>query len=206
MTDKFDADDGNRAANPAGDLAFIRAMMDAGRRRAGIDGAHMIIWGIILAVAFFLQYASVVGRLPVLFLEIWVPAFIIGFPLSFWIGRKTPGGAERGNIALAAYSTVWLSVGVVMGLYMIAGISTGHFDGRDATMLASALFGTAYFVVAKVTQLNWMYACAAGWWLFFFQVIVQSHLDREILLQMAGACLVLILLPGLVLRRMAGKA
>lgn len=206
MADSFDMDDGNRVANPAGDLALIRAMMDAGRRRAGIDGAHMIIWGAILGIAFLVQYASAVGRLPELFIEIWVPAFLIGFPLSFWIGRRTSCEAERNNIALAAYGTVWLAIGVVMTLYLIGGVSSGQFDGGTATLLACSLFGTAYFVVAKVTRLSWMYACAAGWWLFFFQVTMLPNIDSEILLQMAGACFLLVLLPGLVLRRMAGKA
>ncbi|TNE61484.1 MAG: hypothetical protein EP335_16000 [Alphaproteobacteria bacterium] len=195
------ADMADRTA--ATDLALIRSMMEAGRRRAGIDGTHFVLWGALLMLAFFAQYMSVVGYIPETIIGIWGPVTVIGWGAEFWMAHRERRQGPGRNIALIAYSTSWASVGLGVLIYFVISLAAGTFDGRTTSILASGLIGAAFFVTARVTGVNWLLYVALGWGLLLTYLAHTTVYDAEMLLVMAGASALLILLPGQLMKRLA---
>jgi len=195
-------DDAPRSA--ADDLALIRAMMAAGRRRAGINGSHLILWGALLAAAFFSQYASYVGWLPGLGNEIWIVMTAVGWAGSIYLGRKNGRPCNEHNPALEAYGSAWMGVGITMLLFLFAtAFGKGQIGPSAATMLSSGVIGSAFFVMGMVLKMRPMFMAAAGWWAMMVYVIVTPRMEVEILLVLTAAALLLILGPGVYLQRLA---
>ncbi len=187
--------------NAADDLALIRRMMEAGRRRAGIDGSHMIIWGALLMIGFFAQYASVVGYIPPAMLMIWLPIFIVGNALSIYVGHKHKKRSNCDSLSLEAYSSAWATIGIGAIIYFGISVLTGAFDPKTMALLSSALIGGAYFVIARITKIKSLYLVVVGWWIVLSYFSMPMPFDHESLLIMAACCALLILLPGQMMRR-----
>lgn len=185
------------------DLALIRSMMEAGRRRAGIDGAHLVVWGALLMLAFFAQYLQIYGHIPGGMLAIWLPFAAIGWLWSFKIGLNEKDKQASKNPATAAYVAAWAAAGTTMLVYFGVSFSTDNFDPRTITILTGAVFGCAFYVISKVTELKWLLLVAAGWWAIMVYSIVVKTYGPEMLLVLAAASSLLILLPGQLLKRFA---
>lgn len=191
------------ARTAADDLALIRRMMDAGRQKAAFDGAHLMIWGAVLMVSYFLQYLQVYGHIPGGSLVIWLPAFALGWTSSFLYGRNACAHDGEANIAVTAYNGAWLAVGITMVLHFAAAVASSAFNPKAITVLACGIIASAFYVISLVTELKALKAVAAGWWLILIFATVQKTYDAEMLLVLAGASALLILLPGQMMRRLA---
>jgi len=191
------------AREPAEDLALIRSMMAAGRKRAGTDGAHLILWGTLLMFAFFLQYASIAGYVPLMGTVLWTSMMVIGWVGSCFLARRTPRIQCEHNIALTGYETAWMAVGITMVLYFATATLSGQLENRTITVLSAAAFGSAFFVISHVLGVKPLQLAAVGWWAVMIYIVQLENLDVEILLVMGFSCGPLILVPGLFLRRLA---
>ncbi len=197
-------DTNNTISKAAEDLALIREMMDAGRKRASIDGNFMILWGALLMIAFVAQYAALTGHLNATIWHIWLPVLVVGNLASFYIGKKNPFKSSCDNALLAAYSSAWAMIGISIMIYFFASMLSGTFDPKSITLLAAALYGSAFFVIARISGIKTLYIFAIGWWLLLAYVAaVLESFDHELVLVMAGASAILILLPGQIMRRAA---
>lgn len=186
------------------DLALIRQMMAAGRKRAGINGSHLVLWGALLSATFFAQYASVMKWIPTLNMELWVTMTVVGWVGSFYLGHKNGRSTEENNPTLIAYSSAWFAVGLTMLLFLLATLFSGNNVGPAAsTMLSSGVIGAAFFVMAMVLKIRPMFLAAAGWWAIMVYVITADQIHVEILILLSAAAALLILLPGLYLQRLA---
>lgn len=202
MNDQPDTNsDMNARQTAEQNLALIRSMMEAGRRRAGIDGAHLMIWGSLLMVAFFAQYLQVFGYIPGGMLAIWLPFTAIGWLLSYRTGLREQEQNASANPATAAYVAAWSAAGTTMLCYFGFSFATDTFDPRTITILTGAVFGSAFYVISKVTQLPKLLLVAAGWWAIMIYSVIIPDYNTEMLLVLAAASAVLILLPGQILRR-----
>ena len=199
-----DSDTLDRSAES--DLALIRQMMAAGRRRAGINGSHLVLWGMLLSATFFAQYASVMKWIPALNMELWVTMTAIGWAGSFYLGRKNGRCEEENNPTLIAYSSAWFAVGLTMLLFLLATLFGGNNVGPgSATMLSAGVIGAAFFVMAMVLKMRPMFMAAAGWWAIMVYVITAKQMHVEVLLILSAAAALFILGPGLYLQRLAQK-
>lgn len=185
------------------DLALIRNMMEAGRRKAAFDGTHLTIWGVILTVAYFAQYLQIYGHIPGGSLWIWLPAFALGWVLSFRHGRQSCAEDAGPNLAVTAYNGAWLGVGITMLLYFLTGVLFGSFNPKIITVLASGIIASAFFTMSLVTEMKALKLVAAGWWLIMIYASVLEDYDPEILLVLGASSALLILLPGQLMARMA---
>lgn len=194
----------------AEDIALIRSMMDAGRRRAGIDGSHMIIWGTVLMIAFMAQYGAIVGWIPPTILGVWIPATVIGTALSFYVGNKEIKTNEGcNNIALSGYTAAWGMTGISAMVYFGTAIvsdtinpgAVSSFDPKGITLVTSAVFGGAYFVIARITGIKNLYYAAIGWWMILSYTTQLETFTGEMLPVLSLASLFLILVPGFLMRK-----
>ena len=191
------------AHNPETDLALIRSMMEAGRKRAGIDGSHLVWWGVLLSVTFFYQYA-VVQRWAVNFGAMpWLLITAVGWSGSIYFSRKAGRACRTHNPALAAYSSAWMAVGITMILYLLSNVFGAPNSPSSATILSSGVIGCAFFVMAQVLQLRPMYLAAAGWWAIMAYTLMIPEIQKELILVLSGASMLFIFLPGLYLKKLA---
>lgn len=190
------------ARTPEADLALIRSMMQAGRQRMGVDGIHLIIWGLVLSLAFLAQYLSVVGILPGMLFGIWVPAYAVGLTASYIAQKRSPRVANEENLALRVYSTAWNVTGTCIGMYFISSVLSKQFDHMTITFLTTALMGSAFMLTSLITGLGKLRFVAFGWWalLVFFGVF--GDIGPQITLILSAACIILLLIPGYFLQRM----
>lgn len=189
--------------SPEADLALIRDMMQAGRKRAGVNGEHLVWWGSLLATAFFLQYAGVKEWIPFFGKPVWVGMTVVGWAGSIYMGMKTGRSNSENNPTLTAYGSAWLAVGITMALFTIGSLAGPGTGPGTATMVSSAVIGAAFFVMACVLQLRPMLFAAFGWWAIMLYALMRTEYSKEILLLLSIASLTLILAPGLYLRRLA---
>lgn len=194
----------NETRAPEADLALIKSMMLAGRRRMGIDGVHLIVWGAVLAIAFLGQYLSVVGVLPKTILGVWLPAYAIGGLASYLVDKKTPRLAVEKNLALSVYSIAWSTVGLGIAIYLIFSVIAGTFNASTITMLTTVGFAGSFFIVSVITGLDKLKYVAYGWWgLVAYFAYFGTH-SPTLLLVLSAACILLLLLPGYLLKRTLG--
>jgi len=186
----------------SGDLALIRSMMEAGRRRAAFDGTHLIIWGTVLTLAYFAQYLLVYGYIPGSTLFIWLPFGIIGTVFSILHDRKRCPQREV-DIAVKAYSGAWSAVGITMILHFGFALGSDTLDPKVITILACGVIAAAFYVIALATEVKMLRLVSAGWWIIMVYTTTLKQLDAEILLVLAAASALLITLPGQLMKRLA---
>ena len=192
----------DRPMGPAEDLALIRQMMEAGRDRVAVSGVHFILWGLLLTLAFFIQYLSAYGYLPMMMVEIWAPMFAIGWGIEFLIARRCPAPTRSSNLAVVAHSSAWTTVGLGTLVYFAVSVLTKTFDPKVITVLSTGLIGAAYWVTGVVTGVRVFKFIAAGWWAVLAYATSLTVYDGEMLLVMAAASALLLTLPGFVMRRL----
>jgi len=187
------------------DLALIRQMMAVGRRRAGVNGSHLVWWGALLSSAFFLQYASVVDWIPKYGATIWISMMVIGWAGSFYIGCKSGRSHLEHNPVFKAYGAAWLAVGITMLVHMIASFAGDGTSPTGSTTLAGGVIGSAFFVMSQVLRIRPMLYAAFGWWAIMAYAIYATSFPKEILLILSAASAFLIMAPGLYLSRLAAN-
>lgn len=193
-------DDTQRSAHE--DLALIRQMMEAGRRRAAFDGTHLIIWGAVLMVAYTLQYLRAFGYVPLETWMIWIPLVGVGWVLSWRHGSaQAPAGPSSSSVR--GYDAAWGAVGITMLLHFFAALAFETLDARTITVLACGIIGSAFHVIATVTQARMLRIVSAGWWLIMVYATIVTDYDAEMLLVLAAASGLLIVLPGQLMKRLA---
>lgn len=185
------------------DLALIRKMMSAGRKRAGIDGSHLVLWGAILGVTFLAQYLMGIGVLPRFHTETWGVAIVAGSIASSYLGRRMGPQYCGPNPTLTGYVSAWQAVGLTIVLYFVTSVLSGETDNRTISILSSGVMGSAFFVMARVIIAKPLYFAAFGWWAIMIYDAQLAEIYVETLLVKSIACVFLILLPGLFLKRLS---
>lgn len=188
--------------SPSDDLALIRSMMEAGRRRAAFDGTHLTIWGVVLTIAYLGQYLMTSGTIQGNPLLVWISLSVIGTILSVLHGRKS-GARNDSDMALKAYAGAWSAVGITMVLHFSFAIFSDTFDSKVITVLACGIFAAAFYVIALATEVKLLRLVSAGWWLIMVYVTSAKALDAQILLVLASASALLIALPGQLMKKLA---
>lgn len=187
--------------NPADDLAMIRQMMEAGKKRVAVNGIHFIIWGLVLMSAFFAQYASVMGHIPRTMLWIWIPAFLIG-ALAEYLAFSRNHDKEAESMPHIAHGSAWEAVGMTALIYFFVAYAAGTFEPRVISSINAATIGAAFFITAQVSGVRWLRLPAFGWWILLAYIAMVKTYDPEMLLVMAAACGLLLALPGFLMRRL----
>ena len=188
------------------DLALIRSMMQVGRKRVGVDGSHLILWGCILMCSFFSTYYAITGLIQIKSLYIWLFMWAVGIAGSMYIGSKTPSIQYENNLSLKAYDAAGVSVGFGILIYFFVALFMDKFSGTTITILSAAGFAIEFMVVGAVTGIKVLKYIAFGWWAILAIVTGVDFGDDSkgnLLLFMGTASGLLILIPGLYLQHLS---
>jgi len=188
------------------DLAYARTLAEEGRQAPLIGGGFLVLFGVLLAIAYTAQWAVLASFIPNIAIGfIWVGFGVLAFIGCFMLSgrvRSLPGGASLAN---KADRSVWQSVAIGIGAVVIGailrGAITGDMTAPNAIMAAGfGMYGIALFTTGCVSSQSWLrafawiaWAVSAALWYFLN--------DAWAYLLAAGASVVVLIVPGLMLLR-----
>ena len=188
------------------DLAYARNLAEEGRQAPLIGGAYLVMFGVLLALAYGAQYAALTGVFPLNNVGlVWLAfgaAAVIGSLLLRGRVRAMPGAA---SVANRTDRTVWQAVSWAI-LFVVAGaiargIAYGDYSATNAIMAAGfGLYGVALYSTASLSGHMWLRAFAWLSWSASFTMWLFLGQPWAYLAAAAGAVLVL-LVPGLIMMR-----
>ncbi len=200
-------------ADLASDLAYVRTLAEEGAHAPLVGGRFYVIWGGLMAAASMTAYLTTMDVLPLGvagMIAPWIVAGVIGWVLSFTIGRRSgakPGAATLGNKTAAA---TWFAVGVFITLFWAAMMLVhGQYTeyGVPRYFLFSLLFpigfgvyGVAFLATATAARVGWLRYFAILSWAFMSVTMFMLASPHQFLVGAVGmiACAVA---PGLMLMR-----
>lgn len=193
------------------DLAYARTLAEEGRQAPLIGGGYLILFGVLLTIAYCTQYAVLAGSLP---------TYIIGFTwMSFGVlagvgcfllssrVRQLPGGS---SVANQADRSVWNGVAIAIICVVIGciarGITTNDFTAPNAIMAAGfGMYGIALYTTASMSAEKWLRAFA--WIAWLTSIALWYFIDQGwAYLIAAGAAVVVLIVPGAMLIRREPRA
>src|SRR5262245_2727992 len=152
------------------DLAYARTLAEEGRHAPLLGGAYLTFWGVLNAIAFSAQWALLENFLPRAggagFAILWLgygALAAIGMTLLRLRTRAKPGQTAIGARAERA---VWAGAGAAVLAIVIGSIArmiiTDDPTAPNAIFGAAfALYGTALFATASMSEQTWLRAF--GW-------------------------------------------
>ncbi|GJL95060.1 MAG: hypothetical protein DHS20C05_14650 [Hyphococcus sp.] len=197
----------------ASDLAYVKSLAEEGRDAPLLGGRYYLIWGGLIGLAALFAYLDDVeaislgaasGYAP------WVTAGVIGWILSFTVGRGAsakPGALTLGNkTAFAA----WLAVGIFMTIFFITmtiihdnytqfGVPP-YFLFNFMFPVSFGFYGVAFYATAVAARLSWLKGIAVLSWLFSVVCLFMLG-SQHLLLVGAVGSFFCAALPGLLLLR-----
>ena len=146
------------------DIAYMRAMAQAGRQAPLLNGPIMVAAGLIFGAANLAQWAIVSDLVvvePVVMLWVWLTAgAAFAVALFFLIRRasRKPGYGSTGNKAVgAAWSALGFGIFVMWLSLMAVGMSSGNWELMWAMpSIVATTYGTAWMVSAAFSSQRWM--------------------------------------------------
>ncbi len=197
----------------ASELAYVRSLAEEGRNAPLIGGRYYLIWGGLIGLTALFSYMNGVGAIDLGFMggfAPWIAAGLIGWVLSFTVGRRTcekPGALTIGN---QTASSVWFAVGIFMTLFWIALIvahdnftSIGvpeYFLFSLMFPVAFGIYGVAFFATATAARLGWLRYFSYLSWGFCVLALFLLDSPHQLLVGALGS-FVCAALPGVLLMR-----
>lgn len=188
------------------DLAYARTLAEEGRQTPLIGGAYLVLFGVLLAVAYIAQFYVLTNAVPPGYAGvIWMGFGLCAFVGSFLLRGRTrslPGGASVGNRAdRIVWQGVTIAILVVVAATILRSAFTQSFGSTDTIMAAGfGLYGVALYSAAGLSGQTWIKPFA--WLAFLVSGALWFTMGEPwaYLIAAAGAVLVL-LIPGVIMMR-----
>jgi hypothetical protein len=188
------------------DLAYARTLAEEGRRAPLVGGAYLVLFGVLLAVAYTAHWSMLNGGIG----PQWAGAIWMGFGAGALVGcialrgrtKAMPGNASISNRAdRAVWQAVAWAIGFVVAGAIARGIVYDDYSATNAIMAAGfGLYGVALYSTASLSGHMWLRAFAWLSWSASFTMWIFLGEAWAYLAAAIGAGLVL-LGPGIIMMR-----
>lgn len=185
------------------DLAFIREIMSESRSFATRSGIYFIVWGVVIALAMALTWAFSVDMIDLHPFIVWGVAIVVGWAFSIWHGRRMARSSLAFHPSGEHIGWLWFALGITMTVAFFPGQMSGAIEPTAIPGLAALMVGAGVFVTAVLARIGWLRWIAAAWWIAGAVTITWP--GSYALLLYAGLMVVLQVVPGIVLERMARR-
>jgi hypothetical protein len=191
------------------DLAYVRTLAEEGRHAPLIGGSFLILFGTLLAIGYFAQWAaltSLFGHAPAaVYGYIWMAYGVLAFVGFFVLVRHVRAMPGRASVSNRVDSALWRASGLAITTVVVGCITRMIIAGDDyapnAIMAAAfGFFGLALGVSATISGQGWLrgfsllaFATSAVLWTFINEP--WAYLLASV------ASVVVLLLPGVILVR-----
>jgi len=188
------------------DLAYARALAEEGHRAPLVGGAYLVLFGVLLAIAYSAQYAAMTGTISIVNSGVIWLAFGAGALIGTLALRgRTKAMPGKSSISNRADRTVWHGVAWAIGFVVLGaiarGIATDDYAATNAIMAAGfGLYGVALYSTATLSGHMWLRVFAWLSWSVSFTLWYFLGEAWAYLVAATGAVLVL-LVPGVIMIR-----
>lgn len=188
------------------DLAYARTLAEEGRHAPLIGGSYLVLFGVLLTICYAVQWAGLAGLLPIadnMIGLVWVAFGVAAFIGSWLLSRRVrslPGGAAIPNrVDRNVWQGVVVAILVVVAGTTLRGIFQQEFTAPNAIVASGfGLYGVALYVTATAGGHTWLRSFALQAWLV--SGLLWFFLNEPWLyLLAAGACVAVLLVPGLIM-------
>lgn len=182
------------------DLATIRRLMEDSQQGVPETGKHFIIWGVVIALAAVLTYASLRGA-AVPIAVVWAASLVVGWVLSLWAGWREEASAPVQTLLGRVVAGIWIGCGVSATLVAVLGYYAGALPPAALSGTIGLVIAAGCFASSFAYRSAWMRVLAAGWWLGAAGMLLWP--GPTSLLVMAGLLVLLQIVPGVLLYQRA---
>ncbi len=178
------------------DLAFIKQMINASRKKFENNGVHYIIIGTLFVAATALTYLFIDLRMYNLITPIWIIFILSLVALHIWRRLKSVKSPTSPTFGEIIYNNLLMSItAVIIILYVITIV---HRLGSSIFLgIMSIVLGLGYYVSGVIMQSGWMKALSFGW--AVGGIVIFFLPDYITLLFMAIITILFELIPGIIM-------
>lgn len=181
------------------EIALIRQVIDESRRFAFDNGKYYILWGVLVTLAIFAQYAVILMNIEYVSVWIWIVAIGLGWIVSLIFGMREPSRHQSFPVGAKLVSLIWTSTGISMMIVGIVGPITGALHPWAICPAMAAIIGGAFTTSSMVYRLKWVAAVGIAWWAGAIVMFAVKGIET---LPIYGVMMILFqVVPGLVFYR-----
>ena len=185
------------------EIALIRQVIDESRRFAFDNGKYYLLWGILVTLAIFAQYAVLLMSIEYFSVWIWIVAIGLGWIVSVIFGMREPSRHHSFPVGAKLVAIIWVSAGVSMMIVGIVGPLAGALHPWAICPAMAAIVGGAYTTSSIVYRLKWVTAVGIAWWAGALLMFAVKGIET---LPIYGVMMILFqIFPGLVFYRNSKK-
>lgn len=191
------------------DLAFMRAVVEAGNNRTAMaGGAAFVVGGLLYGGQCLVQWLGMTGIVPLSPLGWMISGFAPTIVFLAWLswfvwhtrGLIQPRAQKVINAAFAAAGTANLALIVVIGTFAARKSSLEIWELYPCFVFA--MQGAAWLIAYMLRRQWWLLAVAVGW--FASTVLLGLSIGTPTYVLIAALSLLLLMaLPGFVMMRLA---
>ncbi|MFZ1321042.1 MAG: hypothetical protein WAT71_05755 [Ignavibacteria bacterium] len=182
------------------ELSLIKKMMEDTRKMNIDNGIHYIFWGILVAVALFLNYLIIkLNFYPKYAGFVWLVLMVSGAIADIFIGKYQSKRSSVSTYAGRLMSSLWLASGVAMFIYGFVGSFSGAYNPIFICPIIATSLGISYFTSGSIQQLSWLKSVSYGWWAGAIFMFVFPGIHT--LLVFAVMIILFQIVPGIVLNK-----
>lgn len=201
----------SQTSSPNDDLAFLRALAEAGRDVPLVCGPYFLVAGCVFALASFAAFGvSLSPAPPVAITGVWLGASVIYAILIARLNRRAAMVAGATATINQAVSTVWMGLGWgIAAMFAGSAILAWRFDNAlvwaafPSTMLA--VYAAGWAATAFIARKRWLKLVTVG--AFFASILTALTTGSRWTFLVYGILLLLLLaVPGGILVRQQARS
>lgn len=150
--------------NAIEEIALIRRVIDDSRKFTMDNGRYLILWGVIIAAAIFIEYWMLVTGNAASCLWLWIITIGIGWIVSMIWGFRQASKHRTWPIGARLVGMVWSSCGIAMTIFGFVGAGTGAIHGWAVSPTLAVVMGMGYAISGLVYRLRWVSFVGVAWW------------------------------------------
>jgi hypothetical protein len=186
------------------DLAYIRQIMDESRSFATVGGNHFIIWGSVLALALAGTWLVASGAWSASMSLLWLVCISAGWLLTAWLRWHQSRRALATHPSGINIAKSWMALGFAMTLSFFLGTWSGSLSVAAIPGMAAAFTGVGIYLNGLLARIPWLKNLAWVWWASAALMLIWR--SNSVYALMAVLMLLLYVIPGVLLNRMAARA
>lgn len=181
------------------ELALIRRVIDESRRFTFDNGRYYLMWGVLVAVAIFVQYGAILARTEWISAWIWIVTIGVGWLASILMGMREKSSPGAWPVGAKLIALIWASSGISMTIIGFVAPSTGALQPWAICPAIATVMGGAYAISSLVYRLRWVTMIGIAWWVGALVMFIVKGITT---LPIFGAMMILFqVVPGLVFYR-----
>ncbi|HRB00052.1 MAG TPA: hypothetical protein PK294_06420 [Ignavibacteria bacterium] len=180
------------------ELSLIKKMMEDTRKMNIDNGIHFIFWGVLVAVALFINYLFLkLNFYPKYVGLVWMVLMVSGAVADIFIAKYQSKRSSVSTYAGRLMSSLWLASGVAMFIYGFIGPLSGAYNSIFICPIIATSLGISYFTSGSIQQLGWLRSVSFGWWAGAIVMFIFPGIHT--LLVFAVMIILLQIVPGILL-------